>query len=382
VDLYEVLGLGSDATVSEIKRAYRRLARRYHPDINPGDRAAEVRFRQILVAFETLSDPDRRSRYDETGSASDPSAAASVGFEGFDFSVEAIVGERASTFGDLFAGVFRREAARPPAQEGGRGADLHADLALTFDEALAGGVRPVMVTRSDRCRVCGGAGVLRGSDAPCLPCGGAGSVRSGRGHMVFSSPCPYCGGAGRQITCDCRACGGEGLEVRSEAIDVRIPPGIADHARLRVAGRGNVGRRGAAAGDLYVTVRVAAHPVFRREGDELHIEVPVAIHEAALGARIEIPTPDGRWRLRVPPGTQSGQRFRLRGRGVPLGTPGARGDLVVELRLVLPQIIDERMKASLREFGEAQTEDVRATLFREAGRPGGAGDAAEVERSS
>jgi len=371
VDLYEILGLGSDATVSEIKRAYRRLARRFHPDINPGDRTAEVRFRQILVAYETLTDPEQRSRYDETGSVSAPASSVTVGFEGFDFSLDAAVGERASTFGDLFADIIRQEAGRALAEERERGSDLHADFAVTFDEALAGAVRTVTVTRAEVCRACGGAGTLRGSEDSCVPCGGSGAVRSARGHMVFSSPCPHCGGAGRQIACDCRSCAGEGIEVRSEPIPLRIPPGTADLARLRVAGKGNAGRRRGAAGDLYVTVHVAPHPVFRREGDDLHLIVPVAIHEAALGARVDFPAPDGPSRLRVPPGTQSGQRFRLRGRGLALGPDGPRGDLVVEIRLVLPQIVDERSKALLREFGRVQTEDVRALLFREAGQTRG-----------
>jgi molecular chaperone DnaJ len=341
MDLYAMLGLTLGATTAEIKRAYRRLARRYHPDINPGDRAAEVRFRQIAEAYEVLADPERRRRYDERGAveggASD--ATISYGFEGFDFSVETTFGPRTSTFGDLFGQVLQRPSARGSG-EAAVGADLHTQVSLSFDEAMRGAERQVTLTRADPCSLCRGAGVVRGHEGPCLQCEGSAVIRSSRGHMVFSKPCDMCGGTGRQRQVACRRCNGNGIEMRTEVIGIRIPAGVADGARVRVPGKGNVGPRRGPAGDLYVVVSVAAHPVFRREGDDLHLKVPIAIHEAALGARIEVPTIDGPARLRVPPGTQSGQRFRMRGRGAPAPRGDHRGDLVVEVRLVLPRLLD------------------------------------------
>jgi molecular chaperone DnaJ len=364
MDLYGVLGLTRGATTAEIKRAYRRLARRYHPDINPGDRAADVRFRQIAEAYEVLADVERRRRYDERGfvDPAGPDATIAYGFEGFDFSVEGGSGPRASTFGDLFGEVFRRASSRGGDQAANGGADLHTQVLLTFDEAMHGVERQVAVTRADVCSACRGAGVIRGQEASCLHCAGSGMIRSSRGHMVFSKACDACGGTGRQGKVACGRCNGDGIEIRAETIAIRVPAGVGDGARVRVAGKGNVGRHHGRAGDLYATVAVAPHPLFRRDGDDLHIEMPVAIHEAALGARIEVPTIDGPARLRVPPGTQSGQRLRVRGRGAPDPRSDRRGDLIVEVRLVLPRLLDERSKELLREFGRINVEDVRARL--------------------
>jgi molecular chaperone DnaJ len=358
MDLYVILGLEHGATESEIKRAYRRLARRFHPDINPGDRTAEARFRQILDAYETLIDPERRSRYDAGSPAGDAGARRTSGFEGFDFSTRG-ADAAATTFGDLFAEVLTSRGEQRPAAE--RGADLHQTLHLSFEEAFNGTQRPITVTRREACRTCGGTGQTRASTGACLICQGAGAVRTVRGHMVFSRSCPGCGGTGQQRPRQCEPCAGTGQETRSEMVQVRIPPGAADGDRIRVPGKGNAGLRGGEAGDLYITVHVAAHHIFRREGEDLHMTVPIAVHEAALGARIDIPTPDGGARLRVPPGTQSGQRFRLRERGA-FTRDGRRGDLVVEVKLVLPRLLDERSKELLREFGRINGENVRESF--------------------
>ena len=356
MDLYVILGLEHGASESEIKRAYRRLARRYHPDINPGDRTAEARFRQILEAYETLIDPERRLRYD-SGSPQGGDERTS-GFEGFDFSGRA--GDHSATFGDLFAEVFTSRGQQRPTHE--RGVDLHQTLALSFDEAFKGAPRTVTVTRRETCRTCAGSGVTRVSGSACLVCQGAGSVRTVRGHMVFSRSCPGCGGTGQQRPRACEPCGGSGQITRSEAVQIRIPAGVSDGERVRVSGKGNAGLSGGEPGDLYITVQVSSHPLYRREGDDLHITVPIAIQEAALGARIVVPTPDGGARLRVPPGTQSGQRFRLGERGAPSIRDGRRGDLIVEVRLVLPKLLDERSKELLREFGRINGENVREFL--------------------
>ena len=355
MDLYIVLGVQQGATESEIKRAYRRLARRFHPDINPGDQTAAARFRQILEAYETLIDPTRRSRYDAGHPASAHEAPPGSGFEGFDFSTRGV--DYSATFGDLFAEVLTERGARPVAPQ--RGADLHIEMQVTFEESLTGGQRAMTVTRRDHCRVCSGSGRTRSTTAPCHVCQGTGAVRSVRGHMIFSRSCGACGGTGKQRPRACEPCGGSGQETRSETVTARIPPGVADGDRLRVPAKGNVGMAGGPAGDLYVTVKVGAHPQFRREGDDLHLSVPIAVHEAALGARVEIHTLEGTARLRVPPGTQTGQRFRLRGHGAPSTMNGQRGDLIVEVRIMLPRLLDERSKELLREFGRINVEPVR-----------------------
>ncbi len=363
MDLYSILGIGRGAGAAEIQRAYRRLSRRYHPGVNPGDHEAAARFAQITLAYETLSDPERRRAYDAGGAAGAGEAGEPVafGFEGFDFSVNVSGEHQAASFGELFADVLLREAQGGP-EDGG---DIHASLTLPFEQAMAGGERYVTVTRQVRCRTCAGGGVLRMDPVRCHVCQGTGRVRWARGHMVFAKACGACGGSGQQREVSCRSCGGLGVEARVESLPFLVPAGVADGMQLRVPGGGHLGRRGGRAGDLFVVVRVENHRFFRREGDDLHIEVPVAIHEAALGAKIDIPTLDGAVKLRVPPGTQSGQRLRLRERGAPSLRPGVRGDLIVEIRLVLPPLIDERSKELLREFGRINAGDVRQGLWDE-----------------
>jgi len=368
MDFYILLGLGRNATLGDIKRAYRRLARKYHPDINPGDRLAAAQFRQIAEAYETLSDPDRRRRYDTSGAHRTPEQPKTYGFEGFDFSIS-VGGEAAPTFGDLFADVFRKEP-RPIDEEPQPGPDLHHTVVLGFEESIRGGQRKITATRQEHCRMCRGSGRLGAAEGRCSHCQGTGAVRSVRGHMVFSKPCVPCRGTGRQVESRCPACGGQQTDMRVEPMTINVPPGLADGDRFRVPGRGHAGRNGGTYGDLYVTVRVEAHPFFRREGDDLHVTVPIAIHEAALGAKVNVPVIDGVARLRVPPGTQSGQRFRLRERGVPSSRDGRRGDLVVTVRLVLPKILDERSKELLREFGRINAEDVRADFANHRGHDG------------
>jgi molecular chaperone DnaJ len=361
VDLYLLLGLERAASLADIKRAYRRLARKYHPDINPGDGLAAARFRQITQAYETLSDPERRRRYDSSGAVDEPSAPRTYGFEGFDFSVR-VEHDRATTFGDLFAEVFERREPGRMGEAPQRGADLHSSVTLTFEESIRGVPRQVTVTRRESCQTCGGQGVTRVAESRCVQCHGAGSLRSARGHMVFSKPCPACQGTGRVRQVSCPSCQATGFETRSETVTVRIPAGVVSGARVRVPGKGNAGPHGGPAGDLYILTEVQPHPFIRRDGDDLHMVLPIAVHEAALGAKIEVPTFEGTARLRVPPGTQSGQRFRLRERGAPSPRDGRRGDLVIEVRLALPRALDERSKELLREFGRLNQEDVRKDL--------------------
>jgi molecular chaperone DnaJ len=329
--------------------------------VNPGDRAAEALFRRITDAYETLVDPSRRQRYDaggsSGGSATPAAAAESFEFTGFDFSVAAL-GAQAATFSEVFADVLHPVA---PAG-GGRpepGADLHATLAVTFVDAMRGAERQVVVTRQDVCRACRGSGHVVALEGRCAACHASGSVRWARGHMVFSKPCQACHGTGRQRQQRCGVCASHGRVVRSEAVPVFVPPGTADGARIRIVEKGHAGQHGGRTGDLYVSVQVTPHPVLQRRGDDLHMQLPVAVHEAVLGARVEAPSLDGPIRLRIPAGTQAGQQFRVAGRGAP--TPsGGRGDLIVEVRLVLPAHVDERSRELMREFGARNHEDVRA----------------------
>ena len=365
MDIYAVLGVGRDADLADIRRAYRRLARRCHPGVNPGDRDARARFEQITEAFETLSDPERRRAYDVGAPRATRQEGVSFGFEGFDFSVEVTADDHASTFGDLFAGVLHRGADRGSAAAPEAGSELHSTLLVTFDESMAGVERYVAVTRQVSCRACGGSGAMALEPAPCPDCQGRGQVRTARGHMVFARPCDGCRGTGERREALCRACRGDGVEARAESLRVHVPAGVADGAQVRIPGRGHAGRRGGQPGDLVLSVRVEPHRLFRREGDDLHITVPVALHEAALGAKVDIPTIDGVVRLRVPPGTQSGQRLRLRERGASSIRTGGRGDLIVEVALVLPALLDERSKELLREFGRINGEDVRSKLWKD-----------------
>ena len=363
MDLYAVLGLAPGASNADIKRAYRRLARRYHPGINPGDRTAEALFHRITEAYETLVDPARREKYDSGGHGA-PAGGTTQSFEfaGFDFTIAA-QGPQAATFTELFADVlhpaFPSDAGKPEA-----GADLHATLAVSFTDAMRGLQRQVVVTRQEICPACRGSGSVSTPEARCVPCHGSGSVRWARGHMLFSKPCAACAGTGRQRHQRCGICNAQGRVVRTEGIAIVVPPGTADGTRLRIAGKGHAGRQGGLTGDLYVLVRVAPHPLFRREGDDLHIELPVAVHEAVLGARVEVPSLDGPFRLTIPPATQSGREFRIGGRGVP-AMDGRRGDLVVHVRLVLPENVDERSQELMREFGRRNNEDVRRALSAE-----------------
>jgi molecular chaperone DnaJ len=355
MDFYVVLGLRRDATAVEIRRAYQRQARKYHPDLNPGDEAARRIFLQVVEAYETLNDSERRGGYD-AGERPPDSPPATIEFEGFDFATAA-GGPESSTFGDLFAEAL----AGPTTARArvGRGVDLHGQVVVSFDDAMRGAKPLVRVTRLERCDTCGGRGVVETLAATCDVCQGTGSLRSVRRHMVFARSCAACGGSGRRRSQPCSACGGEGVSARSQAVSVPIPAGVTSGTRVAIPGAGHAGRGGGEPGTFYVTVDVEPHPLFRRDGDDVVIDVPVAVHEAALGARIDIPTPDGSATLRVPPGTQSGQRFRLRHRGAPSPRSSERGDLVAEVRLVLPPVIDERSRELLREFGRLTGTTVR-----------------------
>lgn len=357
MDFYLLLGVERQATVADIKRAYKRLARKFHPGINPGDRLAEQQYRQIAEAYETLIDPVRRRHYDSEGSQPISLEHTTFGFDGFDFSTQ-VSGDSAPTFGDLFAEILTQHT-KPVVQSPERGADLHVKLALSFEEAMRGGLPSLTITRLVHCLGCLGTGHVQMPERRCQHCHGAGVVKSTRSHMVFSKACGSCSGSGVVAHAGCPACQGRQLERVTDVLTVPLAPGLADGARIRVAGKGHDGANGGAAGDLYVTVAVEPHPRFVRDGDDLRLVVPVAIHEAALGARLDFESFDGLVRLRIPAGTQSGQQFRVSGRGAPSWRDEHRGDLLVEVRLVLPKALDERSKELLREFGRINAADVR-----------------------
>lgn len=362
MDFYLILGVEHGASSMEVERAYTRLARRYHPDLNPGDSEAEAFYRRATEAYETLRDPARRREYDAEGEPQVVARETAIEFRGFDFSTP--VAGASATFGELFSEVLERPGA-DAARDEEKGVDLHGEVALGFGEALRGAVRRLAITRLESCATCRGSGLRRAAESRCAQCHGRGSTQWRRGHMVFSKACGACGGSGRQRHRACAACRGAGTAAVTEEITIQVPAGVADGARMRVAGKGNAGRGGTPAGDLYISAKVAGHRLFGRTGNDLTLTVPVGVHEAALGATITIPTPDGEARLRVPAGTQSGVQLRLRGLGVPSPAGRARGDLLVEIRIVVPPLADERSRQLLREFGRLNAADVRRDLFTE-----------------
>lgn len=360
MDLYALLGLTRSASAAEVERAYRRLARRYHPGVNPGDRVAERMYEQIQEAYRVLSDPARRSDYDRGLRLVDVPAEATVAFEGFDFSAPA-EGPLAATFSELFADVFQQAAREVTAP--GRGTDIALAVEVPFIDAMRGCRVPLSVTRQERCLACGGAGRVASAALLCPGCRGEGARRWARGHMVFTKPCDVCGGDGQVAAEPCRTCRGIGVSSRTEVVTLGIPAGIDSGTRVAVPGHGHAGSLGGSAGDLYVTVTVGPHPYFGRAGRDLTLTLPTAIHEAALGAVVSVPTLGDPVRVRIPAGASSGQTLRLRGLGVPANGGDDCGDLVVTIQLVLPPELDERSRALLREFGQLNSDDVRRSVF-------------------
>jgi molecular chaperone DnaJ len=370
-DYYEVLGVSRKTGQKEIRQAYRKLARKYHPDLNPGDKSSEEKFKQVQAAYDVLSDQKKRQAYDQFGFETPGAGGAAGGaedtgdmhfdFGGFDFGGG---GNAGTSFRDLFSQYFRGGAAEAPA--GPRpGSSLEYQIEITFWEAVRGTVKKLSVARLDACAECRATGSV-GQAHACRTCGGTGQVTQTSGRMRFNLTCTQCGGSGR-IQDRCRACGGEGRVRRVDTIDVRIPAGVQTGSRVRVPGRGNAGTAGSPSGDLYIITEVQPHPFFTRRGDDLYTLVPITVTEAALGAKIEVPTIDGRSLLRVPPGTNSGQTLRLRDKGVPsLRQPGHRGHQYVELQVYVPQPVDERVRELLRELGRLAPEDPRKDIFERA----------------
>jgi molecular chaperone DnaJ len=374
-DYYQVLGVAKNASQSEIKRAYRKLAQRYHPDANPGNAEAEERFKEISAAYDVVGDEEKRKQYDQVREM----AATGFGAGGFPGAAGAGAGGRVrfedipwgsgvgdvGDLGDLFGGLFGGASSRRRSTRQARGADLETEVRIPFEEALTGTTMPVRITGPAPCRTCGGSGAEPGT-APrtCPTCGGSGSVSVNQGLFQMAQPCPDCRGSGRIIDRPCPQCRGSGSERRTRTFSVRIPAGVRNGARIRLAGRGEPGPAGAQAGDLYVRVNVGPHRVFGRRGDDLTVELPLTFAEAALGANVQVPTLDGPVTLKIPAGTQSGRTFRIRGKGAPRGN--GHGDLMVTARVEIPNKLSKRERQLLRELQEAQRESPRKRLGVEA----------------
>jgi molecular chaperone DnaJ len=361
-DYYRVLGVSETASAKELKSAYRKLSRQYHPDNNAGDAASEERFKEVSAAYDVVGDPEKRKEYDEVRRL----GPASAGFPGggggnaggFQFQDGGDLGD---LFGNLFGGGGRRGGARGGGPH--RGQDLETDLHLTFEDAAAGVTTSVHLSGDAPCHTCHGSGAKPGtSPRTCGNCGGSGVVSDNQGLFSFSSPCPVCGGRGSLIDDPCPTCRGTGVERRSREVKVRIPAGVDDEQRIRVKGRGGPGRNGGPAGDLYVVVRVSPHPLFQRKGRDLTLTVPITFAEAALGADITVPTlDDAPVTLRIPPGTRSGRTFRVKGRGV--GGPKGAGDLLVTVEVAVPSKLSSAERKAVEDLQAASDgESPRAHL--------------------
>ena len=392
-DYYGTLGIKKTASADEVRKAFRKLARKYHPDVNPNDKRAEEKFKEISEANDILSDEKKRKVYDQVGFYSDqidPATAEAyarqqqagyrqgppVDFGGFDFSgFQAGQGPAAGgqgagsaswgSFRDIFSGIFTgsdQNAQAKRARGPEPGTDLEYQAPIEFWTAIRGGNARIDVRRQEICPTCHGQ-ASSGAPMQCPECSGTGQVTQMGGRMKFNISCPRCGGSGR-ITNACPTCHGEGLVHRTESIEFRIKAGTRDGQRIRLQGKGNAGTNGGAQGDLYVIVRTGTHPVFTRVADDIQLSVPITIAEASLGAKVDVPTIDGRAQLRIPPGTQSGQKLRMRERGVEnASVAGQRGDQIVTVEVVVPQLNDERSREIMREFAKLNNQDPRVTLF-------------------
>ena len=398
-DYYEILSVGRSASEDELRKSYRRLARKFHPDLNPGDKRAEDRFKDVQEAYNVLSDSKKRQIYDQYGFYSDQMGTPPPGsgpgghpgaggfdFSGFDFEdLFAQAGGGANprrgapkgadagnggtgggNFRDLFSQFFAGQRGAQPGHSQQappeRGADLEYGLSIDFWQSIRGTQVRLTIHRQDSCVNCNGTGSGAGASANCPQCSGTGQVTQTAGAMRFNLTCPKCNGSGRLLNA-CASCHGDGRVTRSEQVEVRIPPGAQNASRLRVAGKGNAGTHGASSGDLYITLRVEPHPVFVRNADDIEIKVPIMVWEASLGAKIEVPTIDGRALLKIPQGTRNGQRFRLREKGVFNSRKNTRGDQIVEVEIQSPGAHDERTREILRELAQLHPGDPRGPLW-------------------
>ena len=352
-DFYKVLGVGENATADEIKRAYKKLARQFHPDKNPGNKEAEEKMKDISEANDVLSDAKKREEYDEvrrlSRSGYAPGGGAGGAWQNVRFE-EGVPFDLGDLFGGIFGGGGRRGGARAPQ----RGADLETSVRISFEDAARGVTVPVRVVRDAPCAACGGSGDRSGWAHPCPTCGGTGAVQESQGMFSFARACPTCGGSGRQIQDPCPVCHGAGIEHKTENVKVKIPAGIRDGARIRVRNRGGA-VSGGQTGDLYVLVGVDKHPVFGRADSDLTVDVPVSFSEAVLGTKVSVPTLEEPVTVKIPAGTESGKVFRVRGRGIPK-PKGGRGDLLATVRVHVPKKISKEERALIEKLAELDGE--------------------------
>ncbi len=379
-DYYSILGVKKDSKADEIKKAYRRLARKHHPDVNPNDKVAEDKFKAVQEAYDVLSDEKKRKVFDRfgyyadnldadspfsSGPASSGPAGGGFDFSGFDFS--GTPGQSSSSsfrdiFSDLFSGGGQKAQPEPPRPMPKKGRDIEIPLALSFEEAFTGLTTNITVNRSEQCSRCQGAGDTGGPVVQCPTCKGTGQVMRTGGRLQFSQNCSDCEGTGRRRQ-PCSLCNGKGVTPKTEQVKIKIPAGVDTGSRVRVPKKGHGGRLGAEPGDLFILTNVGKHPFLTRKGDNVYITVPITVPEAALGTKIEVPTVEGRAALKIPSGTESGQKFRLRERGFPsLRNPSLRGDQFVEVKISLPKVISEETKEALRQFEKLNPENPRKVI--------------------
>jgi molecular chaperone DnaJ len=339
-DYYAILGVKKDASTDEIKKSYRRLARKYHPDLNPGDKAAEKKFKEINEAYEVLSDSKKRAEYDQFGKAAFEGAGGFEGFRTQDFGF----GGMEDIFSDLF-GTFRQEDVPL------KGTNMSTQMDISLEEAYKGVTKPITLTRAAACRRCGGTGAA--ASQVCSACKGIGSIKQSRGLFRLSQPCPTCKGRGNVITQICSACKGNGNTVVTDTLKVKIPPGAYTGSRVKLKGMGSAGVTGGPSGDLYIELTVRQHRTFKRDGNNIYVDVPVTVAEAVLGGKIKVPTLDGSVTMTLPPGTDSGKKFRLKGKGIPNKRSGITGDEVAVIKIIVPKNVSGKAKEALEEIEKA-----------------------------
>ena len=352
-DYYEVLGVDKGASADQIKSAYRKQAVKYHPDKNKGDKAAEDKFKEASEAYHVLSNSERKQNYDNFGHAAfENGGGGRGGFGNFDFS---------NHFSDIFEDFFGEGfggGGRKSRRSNNRGSDLRYDLSISLEEAYTGKKQDIKFSTSDKCDTCSGSGSKPGHDAgSCSMCGGHGQVRSSQGFFTVQQTCPQCSGTGEMITNPCGSCGGQGKKQTSKRLSVTIPKGVDDGTRIRLAGKGEAGSRGASNGDLYLFINVYSHELFKRSEENLFFECPISIADAALGTSIEIPTIDGgKAKIKIPQGTQSGKQFRLKSKGMPYMRGSGNGDLYVQVNTEVPVSLNKEQKELLEKFREIENE--------------------------
>ena len=351
-DYYDVLGVNKDASADQIKSAYRKLAVKYHPDKNKDDKTAEEKFKEASEAYHVLSNSERKQNYDNFGHAAfENGGGGRGGFGNFDFS---------SSFSDIFEDFFGEGfgGGRRSRRSNNRGSDLRYDLSISLEEAYTGKKQDIKFSTSERCDTCSGSGSKPGHNAgSCSMCGGHGQVRSSQGFFTVQQTCPQCAGSGEMITHPCSSCSGQGKKQASKRLSVTIPKGVDDGTRIRLAGKGEAGSRGASNGDLYLFINVERHDLFKRSDVNLFFEFPISITDAALGTTIEIPTIDGgKAKIKIPDGTQNGKQFRLKGKGMPFMRRGDYGDLYVQVKTEVPVYLNKQQKELLQKFRDIENE--------------------------